>query len=88
MVNVDVHMNITQAISTLADTLDYVRCYEIIQKRMSQPTQLLENIAEDIINAIQAADKRVSSIQCTIRKQSPPIQHFVGSVGITINKSF
>ena len=88
IVDVDVHMNIHQAINTLADTLDYVRCYEIIKNRMNQPTQLLENIAEDIISTIQAADNRVSSIRCTIQKQSPPIQHFVGSVGITLNKSF
>lgn len=88
LVDVDVQIKMTQAIRTLSDTLDYVRCYEIIQKRMSQPTHLLENIAEDIISAIQAADNRVSSIQCTIRKPSPPIQHFVGSVGITLNKSF
>ncbi len=88
IVEVAVQIDIPGRVEALTDTLDYVSCYNIIQKRMQQPTALLENIAEDIIAAIKAADNRVSSIECSIRKQDPPIQHFIGSVGITLKKSF
>ncbi|MFZ9695666.1 MAG: dihydroneopterin aldolase [Chitinophagaceae bacterium] len=68
---------------TLDDTIDYAVLFEICQKEMSQPTELLENVALAISKAIQARFSVACYIELTITKCKPPIPRCTGSSRVT-----
>lgn len=72
----------------LSQTINYVVIYEMIKKRMGIPTQLLETLAQELIEEIYLHDKRIESISITIKKLHPPIENFSGSVGVSLIKHF
>ena len=67
---------------TLGDTIDYAVLYEICNIAMQQPTELLENVAIGISNAIQAQFKKVTRIEVRITKCNPPIPGCTGSSSV------
>lgn len=67
---------------TLEDTIDYAVLYEICNKVMQQPKELLENVAIDISNVIQAQFKKVTRIEVRITKSKPPIPGCTGSSSV------
>lgn len=77
-----------EVITHINDTVNYVLIYDIIKKRMSIPTQLLETIAMEIGNEIIREYKELKVIDITIRKLHPPIEGIRGSVGIAWNRKF
>lgn len=64
---------------SLSDTVDYAVMYEICLQFMTQPTELLENVARSISDAIQTRFERAHRIEVTITKCKPPILGCTGS---------
>lgn len=67
----------------IADTIDYAVLFEICQKEMSQPSELLENVALAISKTIQARFVMACYIEVTITKCKPPIPGCTGSSLVT-----
>lgn len=88
LVNVDVFFNSDAAIEHLADTINYVAIYELLKSNMSQPVKLLETLAEKNCEQIRSLDKRISSINIKITKLNPPILNFIGTVSVSLSKSY
>ena len=86
--DVDIQVNVPDRITSLKHTLDYVIVYEMIEKRMEQPTALLETVAQELAEKIHLLDNRVKYVEITIRKLAPPIKNFKGYVGISYKKEF
>lgn len=82
-VNVDIEVATQGVINQLHQTVNYVDAYSIIQQRMLQATPLLETLAQELAQAIHLLDKKITSVSITIKKLSPPIENFVGVVGVT-----
>jgi dihydroneopterin aldolase len=72
----------------LKNVLNYEELYHIVKKRMNMPTPLLEEIAESIIRKIRHEYSFVKEVSISIFKLQPPIEHFEGKVGITLQKKF
>jgi dihydroneopterin aldolase len=70
-------------IQHLNQTLDYTQLYQLVKKRMSQPTPLLETIATEIAAEIQSQYSEVAKISISIKKLYPPVNNFEGSVGVS-----
>jgi dihydroneopterin aldolase len=87
-VNADVNLEVPDNITTLRQTVNYTSIYHIISERMAQPTQLLETVAQELTLAIGRHDPKISRVKVTIRKSSPPIENFQGSVGVTHEREF
>jgi dihydroneopterin aldolase len=88
-VNADVQFHeLDPEIDSLSQTINYVDIFEIIKKRMSTPTQLLETVVMDIGNTIFEKYNYVRSINISLKKNHPPIQHIQGSVGVSWHKEF
>jgi dihydroneopterin aldolase len=83
VVNVDIEVDTDGIISDLQQTVDYVEVFQLIQKRMLQATPLLETLAQEMSQAIQRLDNKIATVSITIKKLSPPIENFVGEVGVT-----
>jgi 7,8-dihydroneopterin aldolase/epimerase/oxygenase len=86
--DVDILVDAPEKITSLKHTLDYVTVYEMIEKRMEQPTALLETVAQELVQKIHDLDIRVRCVEITIRKLAPPIKNFKGYVGISYKKEF
>jgi dihydroneopterin aldolase len=75
-------------ITQINDTVNYALIYEIIQKRMRIPTQLLETIAMEIGHEIHRKYADLKRIDISITKLHPPIEGIRGSVGVSWQKEF
>jgi len=86
IVDVDVETTIEEKITSVGQTIDYVTLYEIISKRMAVATPLLETLAQEMVEELLAADSRIRSISLSVKKLTPPIANFKGTVGVQIKK--
>ncbi len=85
--HISVTYNETDAvILRLHQTINYVTLYEIVKKRMSEPTLLLETVIMEIANSFMAQFSMIESVQISITKIHPPIVNFQGSVGVSFLK--
>ena len=75
-------------INSIDQTVDYVEVYNIIQKEFAVRTSLLETAAIRIADRIHARFPHIDSVSISIRKLSPPITNFSGSVGINYTRTF
>jgi 7,8-dihydroneopterin aldolase/epimerase/oxygenase len=73
---------------SLKNVLNYAELYEIVRKRMTVPTPLLEELAESIIRKIRHEYSFVKEISISIFKLQPPIENFQGKVGVTLQKKW
>jgi dihydroneopterin aldolase len=87
-VNAAVSFNYTGTITSLDQTIDYVKIYDIINQQMTIPVALLETLAQNLANAIYAIDKRIESINISIKKINPPIAKFQGAIAVSYKKDF
>ena len=78
----------TKPLDDLNNLVNYEAIYEIVKKRMSIPSPLLEEIADSMINRIRHLYKQVNEISVSIFKLNPPIEGFQGKAGITLHKIF
>ena len=70
------------------ETIDYSIVYEIIKKRMSVPTPLLETVVMLIGNDIHHHFPDVRSINVSLKKMHPPIEGIQGSAEVSWHKEF
>ena len=80
--------NQEQKITTIRQTVNYVTIYDVIKKRMQQSTPLLETVAQELTHAIHQIDERIKTVSVTIKKLSPPIENFQGTVGVSYKSVF
>lgn len=56
----------------LTDTVNYEQLYRIAKNAMAEPRQLLETVAADILQQIQAGFHNLTAIRVSITKLHPP----------------
>jgi dihydroneopterin aldolase len=78
----------TSVISKMSETINYIRLYELIKRRMLQTTDLLETLATTIVNDIHDAYPQVVFAEISITKKYPPVINFSGNVGVRYKKEF
>jgi dihydroneopterin aldolase len=77
-----------EVITHIDDTIDYERIYNLIKKRMSIPTPLLETIVMETGNQIHSEFPDLKSIFISVKKMHPPIEGFQGSAEVSWQKKF
>ena len=55
------------------DTLDYSVLYALVEREMSEPSQLLEHVAGRIVKAITVSFPAVTSVDLELTKLNPPM---------------
>ena len=87
-VSADIEVDSHEKITTIRQTVNYVTIYDVIKKRMQQSTPLLETVAQELTHAIHQIDERIKTVNITIKKLSPPIENFQGTVGVSYKSVF
>lgn len=75
-------------ITSIEQTINYVEVYRIIQENFAVRKFLLETLAMEIAEQLEAQFPELQHISISIRKLNPPITNFSGSVAITYKKDF
>ena len=75
LVSVKVGCPLEKAMSSddVADTLNYAELYELVKKEMMLPSSLLEHVMGGIVEAIEKAFPKVTSVEVKIKKVNPPM---------------
>ncbi|HOZ30475.1 MAG TPA: dihydroneopterin aldolase [Bacteroidales bacterium] len=77
-----------QKSDNLDDALNYQTAYAIIKEIVTgTKSNLLENLAENVLNALFAEFKTLVKAKIKISKLNPPMGGHIGSVGVEISKS-
>ncbi len=84
-VRLEVSINSLQEISTLDQTIDYGSLFAILKEKMSEPTELLEDLAEKIKNRILETYQQVQVFKLEIQKQRPAIGLLDGNSQISLS---
>ena len=87
-IDADVTVDVDDQITRLHQTVNYATVYNAIKLRMQQPTALLETVAQELTRVIYEIDARIRAVSITIKKLSPPIENFQGTVGVSYKKEF
>lgn len=88
IVNATLHYNCDVPAETdhIDDALNYQRAYEIIAQEMMKRSNLLEHIANRMINALYAAFGQLTYVKIKISKLNPPLGGKIGATSVTIEK--
>ena len=68
----------------LVDAIDYGAIYEIIRREMAQPANLLEHLADRMMNAITDRFPAIERAELTVTKFNPPLPGRVESTSVTV----
>lgn len=68
----------------LNDTLNYAEVYEIVSRQMSKPSNLLENVAGQIAEAVSWAHPEASHIKVKVSKENPPVGGKTAWASVTV----
>jgi 7,8-dihydroneopterin aldolase/epimerase/oxygenase len=72
----------------LHETINYVDVYAVVNERMSQPTELLETVAMELVHSLKERFPVLVYIQIRVSKINPPLANFLGSVAVEYSKNF
>ncbi len=85
-INIVIAMDNRQPIKTLTDTIDYAAVYSLVKKVFSTTEQLLEVVADKLFIAIAETFPLAVEIEISILKSNPPMEGFMGQVGVHLKK--
>jgi dihydroneopterin aldolase len=75
-----------KGITSIDETIDYVKVYELVKLRMQTPTPLLETLVSDIANIIFKQFPIVNNIKLQITKAQVYIKTLEGNMSVTVTK--
>lgn len=88
LVSIDISFPSHYHVQSIEDTINYVSVFELLSLKMSTPTELLEVLAKEITTEIYNLNNKIVAIKICIKKMQPPINHFIGNVGVSLETSF
>jgi 7,8-dihydroneopterin aldolase/epimerase/oxygenase len=89
LVDLEIKTNLEPAADSdqLEDAVNYQRAYQIIKKEMRRKkSNLLENIAKRILDALFSEMEGIDKASLRIRKMHPPMGGPIRSVGVSMSR--
>ena len=87
--NVDLSMEVDTSKAELSDnleeTVNYQEVYAVVKREMMISSNLLENVARRIINAVKKEFPAVSYAWVKVKKMNPPLGGKMESVSIEVD---
>ena len=86
LVNLQIESDCSKAGQTdrLEDTLDYQKAYLIVKEEMAIPADLLEHVAQRIINRIKTEFQEAQKVIVKVSKMNPPMGGQIRKVSVTM----
>lgn len=87
-ISIDVHMEKEFLLEELADldkTIDYEQVERVILHILTQPERLLETVAGNILQGVLGIYPRLTAMEITVKKLTPPLQSAIDYSAFTLN---
>ena len=86
IVNLTIEADCSKAAQTdrLEDTLDYQKAYLAVKEEMAIPSDLLEHVAQRIINHIKVEFPQAIKVKVKVSKMNPPMGGQIEKVSLTL----
>lgn len=85
VVNLTVHYQIGDAgVQHIDQTVNYERLFKLVERRMQQPTPLLETIVSNIVADLKAGFPMLTGGAIRVLKRRPPVKGWVGDVEVAL----
>jgi len=78
----------TVPVAHLEQTVNYAEVYALVRAIMQKREALLEVLCQQIAGTIHRHFPQVREVQVRIRKRTPAIPHFSGTVGVSLTERF
>lgn len=74
-VNLKLATDMSKAFETdsINDTISYAAVYDVVKNEMSIPSQLIEHVANRIVQSLKKTFPEVSGIELKLSKRNPPM---------------
>lgn len=69
----------------LEDAINYAEICEMIKEEMRRPSQLIENVAWRIQQAILSRFRQIETMELTVRKMHPPVPAQLEASAVVLN---
>ncbi len=69
----------------IEDTVSYLDVYQVVKKEMSIPSNLLENVARRICDAVLSNFAEVDAVSVSVCKLNPPLGGQMESVSVEVS---
>ena len=88
LVNLTIEADCSLAAQTdrLEDTLDYQKAYLAVKEEMAVPSDLLEHVAQRIINRLKNEFPEVWKVKVKVSKMNPPMGGQIEKVSVTLEE--
>ena len=87
IVDVEIEIDTPQyTIQHIDETVNYVEAYDLIKKRMMQPTPLLETIVMELCDQLLPLSPVIKNVSVGIMKFALPIAGFKGHTAVKLKK--
>lgn len=71
---------------SVKDTINYLNVFEIVREQMAITSNILENVAERIIEAIYDSFPQCKRVKAKVSKLAPPLGGKIEKVSVTISR--
>lgn len=75
-----------EPITAIDDTINYVAVYDLLKEEMQVRQALLETCVMRLADRVFQLFPRIEKVTITLRKLTPPIEGFVGKVGVSYTR--
>lgn len=88
LVNLKIEADCSKAGRTdrLEDTIDYQKAYLAVKEEMAIPSDLLEHVAQRIINRIKNEFQEVQKVTVKVSKLNPPMGGQIEQVSVSLEE--
>jgi 7,8-dihydroneopterin aldolase/epimerase/oxygenase len=86
--NLSVNWETDEIITSLNETVNYAKLYELVKAEMIIPRQLLETLLMELAEKIHEEFPFVKEINMSVAKLNAPIINFIGSTSVTYKKTY
>jgi dihydroneopterin aldolase len=84
--NIETDMDKPAESDNLKDAVNYQRAYEIIKLQMDNKSNLLENIAKRILDALYSELDGITKVTVKVSKLNPPVGGKINSVSVVLSR--
>lgn len=78
----------TVIVKDIEATVSYVALYDILKAEMQKPRELLETFLMEVTEHIHQVFPQIKKVEISATKLNPPIEKFIGTVGVKYEKEF
>ncbi len=82
----DLDTSTAEKTDNLNDTLNYKEVYDVVKKTMNEPVDLIEHLANKVINSVMSKFPEITQTTISLSKNNPPVGGKVEKVTIKLTQ--